>query len=100
MEPVLEYLFHALRSLRPAAAIYEVYCNRLQIASELSEKIKETIADNRDFGLDHGLELLRLKKQPEPQLEIAERFVHQKMTTPKPLTLTLFLTSLGNSLAT
>ena len=83
MEPVLEYLSHALRKLPQWVLGYEVHCNRLQIASVLPEKVKSTVSEDRKFGLRSAAELLRLKEVPDKQLEIAQRLVHQKMTTPK-----------------
>ena len=53
---------------------------RLKIASELPEKVKKSVTSSTDFGLRHGLQLLRLKEQPEKQLELAEKFVEKPMT--------------------
>ena len=42
--------------------------------AKLPEKIKEIITVDRNFGIRHGIELLRLKDKPDKQLELAERF--------------------------
>jgi len=48
--------------------------------AELPEEVKEKITVDRNFGLEHGKQLLRLKDMPDKQLEIAEDFAREPMT--------------------
>jgi len=53
---------------------------RLQIVSELPKEVKNTVTGDRDFGIRHAEQLLRLKNMPEKQLELARIFSRKPMT--------------------
>jgi len=46
---------------------------------DLPNEVKEKIHINVNFGVAHGLELLRLKDKPNKQIELAEKFVESSI---------------------
>lgn len=56
---------------------------RLQIASELRKEVKNTVKVNRDFGIGHAIQLLRLRAMPDKQLELAREFAKKPMSIQK-----------------
>lgn len=57
----------------------------IQVAKDLPLKIKDKIIIDNNFGLAHGLQLLRLKDKLEKQIELVEDF-HDSVIEDKPLT--------------
>lgn len=68
----------------------------IQIAKELPKEVKDKIVIDHDFGVQHAVQLLRLKDKPEKQVELVEEFKKKpvsvrklkekvtKILTPKP----------------
>lgn len=52
----------------------------IQVAKDIPEPVKKKIRNVTDFGIGHGIQLLRLKDKPKVQVELAEKFVQKSMT--------------------
>jgi hypothetical protein len=57
---------------------------RIEIAQNLPDEVKKTVNVN-SFGIGHGVQLLRLKDEPEKQLQLASEFA-DSVTVGKPMT--------------
>jgi len=57
---------------------------RIEIAKNLPEEVKKTL-NVKSFGVGHGIQLLRLKDEPEKQLQLASEFA-DSVTVGKPMT--------------
>ena len=79
---IAETIEKATGEKAPAERTVEQY---IQVARELPEKVKEKIVVDHDFGLMHGVQLLRLKDQPDKQLELAEELAKRSIDK-KPMT--------------
>ncbi|MBO3755205.1 MAG: ParB/RepB/Spo0J family partition protein [Candidatus Brockarchaeota archaeon] len=61
---------------------------RIEIAKTLPEEVKKTL-NVKSFGVGHGVQLLRLKDEPEKQLQLASEFANSAATG-KPMTVKKF----------
>ena len=48
--------------------------------TKLPEEVKAEILVDENFGVEHGVQLLRLKDMPGEQLKLAEQFAKEPMT--------------------
>ena len=51
----------------------------LRVARELPKEVKKKTMLEHSFGVKHALQLLRLKDEPEKQLEVTEKFVESSI---------------------
>ena len=48
--------------------------------AKLPDEVKNKILVDQNFGVEHGVQLLRLKDVPNTQLEVAEKFVQEHLS--------------------